>query len=295
MNRLSIYLADGTFDGPITMTSPASSFTAIRVRREDMDQYVEDLNKPGIYFLLIGDDTVYVGQSGLDTIGKRVVNTHSGTIDSSWHTLVAFACKETTISSNELLYIENAMCEFAHNNYPHCATTTPAKAKCTAAYRNSHYHLSSSSIHTCNAYIKDIQFYISHFGKSVFVLPDTPPVDPIDNDHQALFYCKNTARDADGKAVILIHQGHSKKRKAVLKAGSKVSTDVLTAFEGSDRVKGLRQKYTDEGKLVNRILQVDIPFDSQSAAGQFLIGGSCGGNSSWKRVSDNKRLKELLE
>jgi len=104
MNRLSIYLADGTFDGPITMTSPASSFTAIRVRREDMDQYVEDLNKPGIYFLLIGDDTVYVGQSGLDTIGKRVVNTHSGTIDSSWHTLVAFACKETTISSNELLY-----------------------------------------------------------------------------------------------------------------------------------------------------------------------------------------------
>ncbi len=53
MNRLSIYLADGTFDGPITMTSPASSFTAIRVRREDMDQYVEDLNKPGIYFLLM--------------------------------------------------------------------------------------------------------------------------------------------------------------------------------------------------------------------------------------------------
>ena len=40
MNRLSIYLADGTFDGPITMTSPASSFTAIRVRRDDMDQYV---------------------------------------------------------------------------------------------------------------------------------------------------------------------------------------------------------------------------------------------------------------
>ena len=53
MNRLSIYLADGTFDGPITMSSPASSFTAIRVKRDDMDQYVEDLNKPGIYLLLI--------------------------------------------------------------------------------------------------------------------------------------------------------------------------------------------------------------------------------------------------
>ena len=294
MNRLSIYLADGNFDGPITMTSPASSFTAIRVRREDMDQYVEDLNKPGIYFLLIGNDTVYVGQSGLDTIGKRVVNTHSGSIDSSWHTLVAFACKETTISSNELLYIENAMCEFAHNNYPHCATTTPAKAKCTAAYRNAHYHLSSSSIHTCNAYIKDILFYIGHFGKSIFVLPDVPDPDPVDDEHKALFYFKSGARDTDGKAVILIHQGHTKRRKTVLKAGSKISTDVLTAFEGSDRVKALRKQYEQEGKLVNRILQVDIPFDSQSGAGQFLNGGSFDGNSSWKRVSDDIKLKELL-
>ena len=242
MNRLSIYLADGTFDGPITMSSPASSFTAIRVRRADMNQYVEDLNKPGIYLLLIGNDTVYVGQSGLDTIGNRAVNTHSGTIDSSWHTLVAFACKETTISSNELLYIENAMCEYAHAHYSHCATTSPARANCNAAYRNSHYHLGSSSIHTCNAYIKDIEFYIKHFGSSVFIQSDIPHDTPAaDEDHLALFYCKNTARDADGKAMILIHQGHTKKRKAVLKAGSKVSIDVLTAFEGSDRIKALRE------------------------------------------------------
>ena len=294
MNRLSIYLADGTFRGPITMSSPSSSFTAIRVKRDAMDQYAEDLNKPGVYFLLIGNDTVYVGQSGLDTIAKRAMNTHSGSIDTAWHTLVAFACKDTNISSNELLYIENAMCEYVHATYPHCATTSPSKANCNSAYRNSHYHLGSSSIHTCDAYIKDILFYIQHFGKSVFILPEPPAPPSVIDDHQALFYCKNNARDAFGKAVILIHQGHSKKRKAILKAGSKVSTDVLTAFEGSDRVKKLRQKYADEGKLVNRILQADIPFGSQSAAGQFLIGGSCDGNSSWKRVSDHKRLKELL-
>ena len=294
MNRLSIYLADGTFDGPITMSSPASSFTAIRVRRDDMDQYVEDLNKPGIYLLLIGNDTVYVGHSGLDTIGKRAINTHSGSIDSSWHTLVAFACKETTISSNELLYIENAMCEYAHANYPHCATTSPAKANCNTAYRNSHYHLGSSSIHTCNAYIKDILFYIQHFGKSIFVLPENPDPDPIDDEHHALFYFKSAARDTDGKAVILIHQGHTRRRKTVLKAGSKVSTDVLTAFEGSERVKELRKQYENEGKLVNRVLQVDISFDSQSGAGQFLNGGSFDGNSGWKTVNGNVKLKELL-
>ncbi len=294
MNRLSIYLADGTFDGPITMSSPASSFTAIRVKRDDMDQYVEDLNKPGIYLLLIGNDTVYVGQSGLDTIGKRALNTHSGSIDSTWHTLVAFACKETTISSNELLFIENALCEYAHAHYPKCATTTPTKANCNAVYRNSHYHLGSSSIHTCNAYIKDILFYINHFGKSMFVLPDTPVEQPVDDEHHALFYFKNHARDTDGKAIILINQGHTSKRKTVLKAGSRISTNVLSAFEGSDRVKAQRQQFEQEGKIVNRTLQVDIPFDSQSGAGQFLNGGSFDGNSSWKRVSDDIKLKNLL-
>lgn len=294
MNRLSIYLADGTFDGPITMSSPASSFTAIRVKRDDMDQYVEDLNKPGIYLLLIGNDTVYVGQSGLDTIGKRALNTHSGSIDSTWHTLVAFACKETTISSNELLFIENALCEYAHAHYPKCATTTPTKANCNAVYRNSHYHLGSSSIHTCNAYIKDILFYINHFGKSMFVLPDTPVEQLVDDEHHALFYFKNHARDTDGKAIILINQGHTSKRKTVLKAGSRISTNVLSAFEGSDRVKAQRQQFEQEGKIVNRTLQVDIPFDSQSGAGQFLNGGSFDGNSSWKRVSDDIKLKNLL-
>lgn len=294
MNRLSIYLADGTFNGPVTMSSPASSFTAIRVKRNDMDQYVEDLNKPGIYFLLIGNDTIYVGQSGLDTIGKRVLNTHSGSIDSTWHTLVAFACKETTISSNELLFIENALCEYVHEHYPKCATTTPSKANCNAAYRNLHYHLGSSSIHTCNAYINDILFYIDRFGKSLFVLPDAPVEPPVDNEYQALFHFKNDARGTDGKAIILINQGHTRKRRTVLKAGSRISTNVLSAFKGSDRVKTQRQQFEREGKIINRILQEDIPFDSQSGAGQFLNGSSFDGNSCWKRVGSKVKLKDLL-
>ena len=294
MNRLSIYLTDGTFDGPICMSSPASSFTAVRVPKQDIELFSADLDKPGVYMLLIGTDTVYVGQSGLDTIRKRVMNTHSGSIDSSWHTLVGFACNQTTISSNELLFIENALCEYAHAHFAHCATTTPSKANCNEHYRNTHYHLGGSSIHTCNDYTKDILFYIKHFGKSIFVLPDAVDPDPVDDDHKALFYFKSSARETDGKAVILINQGHTKKRKTILKAGSKVSTNVLTAFEGSDRIKELRKQYELEGKLVNRILQVDITFDSQSGAGQFLNGASFDGNSNWKTVSGNIKLQDLL-
>ena len=294
MDRLSIYLADGTFNGPVIMSSPASNFTAVRVSRDDMNQYSEDLKKPGIYLLLIEDDTIYVGQSGLDAIGRRALNPHTGTIDSVWHTLVAFACKEPTISSNELLYIENALCEFVHANYPHCATTTPTKANCCEAYRTTHYHLGSSSIHICNAYIKDIQFYIERFGGSIFIQPKTPDPDSVDDEHHALFYFKSRARDTDGKAVILIRQGHTKKRQTILKAGSKISTNVLTKFKDCESIINLRRQYEESGVIVNRVLQEDISFDSQSGAGKFLNGSSFDGNLSWRTVNGNTKLKDLL-
>ncbi|MBR6030096.1 MAG: DUF4357 domain-containing protein [Clostridia bacterium] len=63
-------------------------------------------------------------------------------------------------------------------------------------------------------------------------------------------------------------------------------------FDSFNRVKELRKQYEAEGKLVQRILQVDISFDSQSGAGQFLNGGSFDGNTSWKTVDGNVKLKE---
>ena len=78
---------------------------------EELELYENSLSLPGVYMLLIGNDTVYVGQSGLDAIGNRIVNTHSGTIDSSWHTVIGFCCVDKTIGNNELLFLENALCE----------------------------------------------------------------------------------------------------------------------------------------------------------------------------------------
>lgn len=291
MNRLNIYLVDGTYDGSILMSSPASKFTAVRVKKDEIAQYANDLDMPGVYMLLIDDDTVYVGQSGLDSVGKRVLNTHSGSIDSSWHTMLGFCCIDKTISSNELLFIENALCEYAHNNYGHCVTTTPSKANCNAAYRNQHYHLGSGQIHTCNQYFEDIKYYISSCVNSIFGTPSSATVSA---GKPELFYFKSAARDVDGKAEILTHCGHTKARKAVLKAGSKISTEVSTSFGGYQSIINKRKQMEVMGKIVNRILQDDIPFDSQSGAGQFLNGTSFDGNSNWKTVKDDTKLKDLL-
>ena len=291
MRALNIYMADGTLNGSIIMSSAASIFNAVRVKRMDVPQYINDLNYPGVYMLLIGNDTVYVGQSGLNTIGKRIFNTHSGNIDNSWHTVVGFGCKNQNISGNELLFIENALCEFAHAAYAHCVTTTPSKNNRNATYRNQHYLLSSSQIHTCNSYFQDIMHYINSFGGSIFGPGSGNQI----IGQKDTFYFKNPSRDVDGKAEILIHTGNTGARTAVLKAGSKVSIDVSPNFGGSKKVIQQRAALAAQGKLIARILQTDITFDSQSGAGQFLNGTSFNGNVNWKTVNGDILLKNLLQ
>lgn len=71
MRGLKIYLADGTYNGTVTMSSDSSKISAIRVAREKIRDYDNELGGPGVYLLLVGSDAVYVGQTGLDTIQKK--------------------------------------------------------------------------------------------------------------------------------------------------------------------------------------------------------------------------------
>lgn len=293
MNGLNLYLADGTLNGPVVMTSTSSFFNAVRVKRADIPNYANDLNYPGVYMLLIGTDTVYVGQSGLSTVGKRVLSPHSGNIDNMWHTVVGFGCKNPNISNNELLFIENALCEFAHANYTNCVTISPSKSNCNATYRNRHYNLSGGQIHTCNQYFKDIKHYISCFGSAVFGAGFGGTT--TSSGTKELFYFKNPSRGVDGKAEIIIHNGNTAARTAVLKAGSVLSSVVSDHFAGSNSVKTKRQQLTSAGHIVANVLQTDITFSSQSSAGAFLNGTSFDGNTRWKTVNGNTPLKNLLQ
>ena len=275
----------------MVMSSTASKFTAVRVKKMDLASYATELAGPGLYFLLISNDSVYVGQSGLSTVGKRILSTHSGTIDSSWHTVVGFVCTDQNIGANELLYMENALCEYVHANFPKCLTTTPSKANCNSQYRIQHYHLNSSQIHACNHYINDIKFYMSLFQPSVF--PTGVQIAAPLVGTKETFYFKSPARDSDGIAEILIHCGHENARQTILKAGSKVSSEVSDKFAGYQKVIADRTALESQGKLVARVLQVDVPFSSQSGAGQFLNGTSFNGNSNWKTAA-GVPLKNLL-
>ena len=66
MRHFEIILETGTFEGPVTMRSINSQFRATRCSRAALADYAVDLNYPGIYMLLIGTDTVYVGQTAMN-------------------------------------------------------------------------------------------------------------------------------------------------------------------------------------------------------------------------------------
>ena len=270
--NLTIYSSSPKFDGVITIDS-SSKISATKVNRAEISVCSQRLNKAGVYMLFI-NDAVYVGQSS-SSVKNRIFNVHSNGIEKDWQFVIAFTCD---IDSNSLLFIENALCEYAHNHY-NCLTSTPARENCNENFRYSHYHLSIAQLEICSAFFRDILDYLLIFKRF-------SPHKKIE-----IFKFESKTRDASGTAEIEIHCG--KKRKVVLKRGSKISKDVSLNFASSKSVTQRRNKLISEGEIIDRILQVDVNFSSQSAAGEFLNGTSFDGNSNWK-TDDGTRLKELL-
>lgn len=52
MRGVKIYLADGTYDGIVTISSNSSKISAICVEKDKIPNYENELDGPGIYLLL---------------------------------------------------------------------------------------------------------------------------------------------------------------------------------------------------------------------------------------------------
>ena len=248
----------------------------------------DGLNGSGIYFLLIGTNKIYVGETGLDTLKKRILNKHTGDIDKLWHTVVGFKILDNMISKNELLYLENALCEYVHSHAEYeCLTTNPSKTVCNVAYRDKHYKLSMAQIDICKTYLKDILFYLTMFPGPLFP--------KLINPKGLLFQYENKKRDVHGTAEISIHVKPGEQRIIKVKAGSKLSVDVSPHFSASASIQEKRIELEKEGKIKDRILLEDKKFASPTAAVEFLAGISLNGNICWKTVDEHKSLKEFLK
>lgn len=273
MRGLKIYLADGTYDDTVTMSSDSSKISVIRVKKEHIKDYENELNGPGIYFLLVASDAVYVGQTGLDTIQRRILNTHSGDIDSSWHTVLGFKFADSNISSNELQFIENAMCEYAHNHFKTCLTTSPKKMNCTRSFRKRHYHLNGGQIHTCENYIQDIEFYLDIFPNGIFGY---------------------THRKAD---IEILHLAGRQVAATAYITGNHFVVCKGSGFSAVERpscpnsIHNRRRILIAENKIKNGCFVEDVFFDSPSTAAACIVGGSANGRIMWL-YPDGQSIKD---
>lgn len=285
MQNLSITLADGTFNGAVTMQS-SSKFHVVRTAKSLVSNYSQDLEEPGLYFLLVGNNSIYVGQSGLDNVGRRIMNTHSGNIDSQWHTVVGFMCSERTITANELLYMENALCEFVHGSHFECLTSSPSRNNCNANYRRTHYHLSGNRINACNQYIEDIKHYISLIEDYLFVCANISdfPSEPVNHSSSIRFYCSGP-RGAKAEGVFT--RPGLKVRK-----GSTIARDVSPSFLRHN-YNSHRTKLIEEGIILDYKFVDDYQFSSPSEAAAVVLGRSAAGTTEWKTI-DGKPLKDFL-
>lgn len=321
MKNIEITLTEGTFNGNILMKSSASQISAIRASRSAVKKHDDFFDGQGVYFLIMEDESIYVGIAKDALIRQRIFSPHRDNIQKTWKTVIAFKFADLKINPRELEYIENAMCEYINvkTNYVN-RTSSPEKENCNAKYRKTHYNIGSIGRDNCEDYIRDIKYYIEIIPDSLFpkrnpatkvkTPPEkspqvkTPPEktkrkNEDKNKHnstkpeKALFYFKSPKRDSEGRAEIQIHCGHDKKREATLLKGSKVSKEIAPQVAEYAIIKK-RLEYEKSGKIKNRILQEDITFDSQSGAGVFLNGTTFDGNKNWKTVDGNTILKELL-
>ncbi|MCI6221951.1 MAG: hypothetical protein MR631_00640 [Selenomonadales bacterium] len=288
MKSVNLYFAENDIEGALSISSNLSKIMLTRLEKAKVAFDQDGLNGSGIYFLLIGTNKIYVGETGLDTLKKRILNKHTGDIDKLWHTVVGFKILDNMISKNELLYLENALCEYVHNHAEYeCLTTNPSKTVCNVAYRDKHYKLSMAQIDICKTYLKDILFYLTMFPGPLF--PE------LKNPHGLLFQYENKKRDVHGTAEISIHVKPGEQRIIKVKAGSKLSVDVSPHFSASASIQEKRMELEKEGKIKDRILLEDKKFASPTAAVEFLAGISLNGNICWKTVDEHKSLKEFLK
>lgn len=288
MKSVNLYFAENDIEGALSISSNLSKIMLTRLEKAKVAFDQDGLNGSGIYFLLIGTNKIYVGETGLDTLKKRILNKHTGDIDKLWHTVVGFKILDNMISKNELLYLENALCEYVHSHAEYeCLTTNPSKTVCNVAYRDKHYKLSMAQIDICKTYLKDILFYLTMFPGPLFP--------KLINPKGLLFQYENKKRDVHGTAEISIHVKPGEQRIVKVKAGSKLSVDVSPHFSASASIQEKRMELEKEGKIKDYILLEDKEFNSPTAAVEFLAGISLNGNICWKTVDEHKSLKEFLK
>lgn len=115
--QIRIYLADGKSSGirhaEITNWT-GQALACPRARFQELREWCEELNRPGVYFLFgtndeTGEDAVYIGES--EDVLKRLNDHMSG--KEFWSELIAFTSKDDNLTKGHVRYLESRLIELS--------------------------------------------------------------------------------------------------------------------------------------------------------------------------------------
>lgn len=229
---------------------------------------------------------------------RQLVRKHSKKIDKKWHTVFAFKIA-ADVSEDKLLFIRNAIAEYAYHNFKKCLAGSLTKQKCNSEYRCGHYNLNDSQIEICNQYVRDIEFYLNFIPKTIFPSKfNALKSNKVESDGRVtkLFRCVDGKRKASAQARITFYPGKDKDITTVVRAGS-----TIRRFQGmgigeiEKKVAQEREKYIQAGKIDGSILQEDITFSAPSFAASFILGKASTGLDNWKSMDKGMLLRSYIK
>ena len=251
---------------------------AIAAPRSDLESFItrEELQKPGIYFLLgvdplHGNPKAYIGEG--EVVSDRIKQHKSKDF---WNSAIVFVSKDSNLTKSHIKYLEGRLIETAR---------TIGRFKLENAQKSG-ATLPESDQSDMEAFLDRLQQLFPVLGSDLLT-----PV-KIDGTNLDLpqFLCKMKGAEAKGDITpngFVVYKGST----AVLeerKSSSKNGSWVFDLRKRLKQEKGLIKK----GQYLS--FAKDSEFSSPSAAAAVIVGGNAPGPVMWKDKS-GKTLKELEE
>ena len=259
---ITLILTEGSLAGYACFSIGGWEGVIYKIPRTAYDTiHKNDDIKTGVYLLLWGDGSIYVGKGDV----HQRLKVHSINKDKhDWEEVIIYTIINKGLSPSQLQFIEHKLWAMAKEICPDDKVkndNTPDPGGPNEA-----------EIITFNQNAEYIKIAMEVFGYNNFKPKNTAVSDD-------LFYCKV---DKNKKATLL----RTKWGYELLK-GSYIKLDI----KSSNNYRKLYRFLIDE---TNGILKGNIPFQKPSPAGTFVLGGSLNGNELWKN-SYGKTLGEVLQ
>lgn len=259
---VTLFMMDGNLNGRIKCTTQNRIVEVIKIPRSFMSQ-AKDLcfEKTGIY-LLVGTSEenesyklcVYVGQA---VNGFRRLTQHQKDLNKAyWRDALFITTLNDTLGPTDISYLENYffkklneanVVELKNGNEP-CPGKTTQEQKCVL-----------------EEYAENAIELIQVMGFQLF-----ESYDKEEFGTAKIYHLKNQNENAQLKV--------SKDNKFVLLKGTVIRSTIKDY--APKKIASNREKYKDQIDANNRLID-DIPFESPSEAGMFVLGQNLNGWSEW--------------